>query len=69
MIGTLISVILTLIVLGVILWGVQQLLPLIPLPAPFHTIINVLIVVIVVIVVVYIIAGLLGVVEPMSRLR
>jgi hypothetical protein len=69
MIGTLISVILTLIVLGVILWGVQQLLPLIPLPAPFHTIINVLIVVIVVIVCVYIIAGLLGVVEPIGRLR
>ena len=69
MIGTLISVILTLIVLGVILWGVQQLPPLIPLPAPFHTIINVLIVVIVVIVCVYIIAGLLGVVEPIGRLR
>jgi hypothetical protein len=69
MIGTLISVILTLIVLGVILWAVQQLLPLIPLPAPFHTIINVLIVVIVVIVCVYIIAGLLGVVEPIGRLR
>ena len=34
------------------------------MPAPFHTIINVLIVVIVVIVVVYIIASLLGVVAP-----
>ena len=64
MIGTLISVILLLIVLGVILWGVQQLLPLVPLPAPFHTIINVLVTVIVVLVVVYIIASLLGVVAP-----
>jgi hypothetical protein len=65
MIGTLISIILLLVVLGVILWGVQQLLPLVPMPAPFHTIIHVLIVVIIVIVVVYIIAGLLGVVAPM----
>ena len=64
MIGTLISVILLLIVCGVILWAIQQLLPLVPLPAPFHTIINVLITVIVVIVVVYIIAQLLGVVVP-----
>ena len=64
MIGTLISIILLLIVLGVILWAVQRLLPLVPLPAPFHTIINVLITVIVVIVVVWIIAGLLGVVTP-----
>jgi len=65
MIGTLISVILLLIVLGVIIWAVQQLLPMIPLPHPFATIINVLIIVIVVLVVVYIIAGLLGVVAPM----
>jgi hypothetical protein len=64
MISTLISVILLLIVCGVIIWAIQQLLPLIPLPAPFHTIIQVLLVVIVVIVVVYIIAGLLGVVAP-----
>jgi hypothetical protein len=64
MIGTLVSVILMLIVLGVILWAVQRLLPLIPLPAPFATIINVLIVVICVIVVVYVIASLLGVASP-----
>ena len=65
MIGTLISVILLLIVLGVILWAVQRLLPLIPLPHPFALIINVLITVIVVLVVVWIIAGLLGVVTPL----
>jgi Mg/Co/Ni transporter MgtE len=64
MIGTLIGIILLLIVCGVIIWAIQQLLPLIPLPAPFHTIIHVLLVVIVVLVVVYIIAGLLGVVSP-----
>jgi len=64
MIGTLISVVLLLVVLGVIIWAIQALLPLIPLPAPFHTIINVLLTVIVVLVVVWIIAGLLGVVSP-----
>jgi len=64
MIGTLISVVLLLVVLGVIIWAIQALLPLIPLPAPFHTIINVLLTVIVVLVVVWIIAGLLGVVAP-----
>lgn len=68
MIATLISVILLLIVVGVVLWAVQQLLPLIPLPAPFATIINVLIIVIIVLVVVYIIGDLLGAVAPI-RLR
>ena len=64
MIGTLIGIVLALIILGVILWAVQQLLPLVPLPHPFGVIINVLITVIAVIVVVYVIAGLLGVVAP-----
>lgn len=64
MIGTLISIILLLIVLGVIIWAVQQLLPLVPLPAPFATIVHVLLVVVVVLVVVWIIGGLLGVVAP-----
>jgi hypothetical protein len=65
MIGTLVSIILLLIVLGVILWAVQQLLPLVPMPAPFGQIVNVLITVVVVLVVVYIIASLLGAVPPM----
>ena len=64
MIGTLISIILMLIVLGVILWAVQQLLPLVPMPHPFGLIVNVLITVVCVIVVVYIIASLLGAVSP-----
>jgi hypothetical protein len=46
-----------------------MLLPLIPLPAPFATVIHVLITVIVVLVVVYIIADLLGVVSPSLRVR
>ena len=66
MIGTLVSVILTLIVLGVILWAVEQLLPMIPMPAPFAQIIRVLIIVIIVLVVVYIIASLLGAVAPLK---
>ena len=66
MIATLIQIVLLLIVLGVIIWGIQQLLPLVPLPAPFHTIINVLITVIIVLVVVWIIASLLGVVAPLK---
>ena len=64
MISTLIYIILLLIVAGVIIWAVQQLLPIVPLPAPFHTIIHVLLIVITVLVIVYIIAGLLGVVTP-----
>ncbi len=61
MIGTLISIIFTLIVLGVVWWAIQQLLPLIPLPEPFAKIIYVLMVVIVVLIVLWIIASLLGV--------
>jgi preprotein translocase subunit SecE len=68
MISTLVSVILLLIVCGVILWAVQQLLPMVPMPEPFAKIVNVLIVVLVVIIVVYIIAGLLGAVTPLHRL-
>jgi len=64
MIGTLISIVLLLIVLGVILWAVQRLLPLVPLPHPFGLIINVLITVIAVLIIVWVIASLLGVVSP-----
>ena len=64
MIGTLISIVLLLIVLGVILWAVQALLPLVPLPHPFGLIINVLITVIAVLIIVWVIASLLGVVSP-----
>lgn len=60
MIQTLIQIILLLIVIGVIWWAVQQLLPLIPLPEPFRRIVYVLLIVVLVLIVVYIIAGLLG---------
>jgi hypothetical protein len=60
MIGTLIGIIILLIVVGVIWWAIQQLLPLIPLPEPFARIINVLMIVILVLVVLYVILALLG---------
>lgn len=61
MIGTLIGLILLCIVLGVVWWAIQQLIPLIPLGEPFHTIVRVLIVVIMVMVVVWVIVQLLEV--------
>ena len=65
MIGTLVSAILLLIVAGVIIWAVQQLLPLVPMPEPFARIINILITVVVVLIVVYVIASLFGAVSPL----
>jgi hypothetical protein len=60
MIGVLISIIFTLIILGVLWWGAQKLLALIPMSEPFPTIIHVLMVVILVIVVLWVLAQLLG---------
>jgi cation transporter-like permease len=65
MIGTLVSAILLLIVAGVIIWAVQQLLPMVPMPEPFARIINILITVVVVLIVVYMIASLFGAVSPL----
>jgi hypothetical protein len=59
-IGTLVGIIVALIILGVIWWAVQQLLPLIPLPEPFSRIIYVLMMVILVLVVLWVILVLLG---------
>lgn len=60
LIGTLVGIIITLIILGVIWWAITQLLPLIPLPEPFNRIIHVLLIVILVLVVLWIILVLLG---------
>ena len=60
MIGTLIGIIVVLIIVGVIWWAIQQLLPLIPLPEPFRRIIYVLMVLILVLIVIYVILTLLG---------
>lgn len=60
MLGTLIGVIVAVIILGVIWWAVQQLLPLIPIGEPFATIVRVLMVVLLVFVVIWVILQLLG---------
>ena len=71
MIGAILSVIITLIIVGVIYWAVQQLLPLIPLPEPIRRIIYVLMIVLLVIIVVWVIVALLapltGVHVPLFR--
>ena len=61
MIGTLIGLILLLVILGVIWWGAQQLLALIPMGEPFATIIRIIMIIILVIVVVYVLIVLLGI--------
>lgn len=60
MIGTLIGIIFVLIILGVVWWAIQQLLPLIPIGEPFRTIIRVLMIVVLVLVVLWIMMVLLG---------
>lgn len=60
MIGTLIGIIITLIIVGVVWWAIQQLLPLIPIAEPFLTIIRVLMMVVLVLIVLWIILQLLG---------
>lgn len=60
LIGTLIGIIVVLLICGVIYWGIQQLLPLIPLPEPFARIIHVLLVIILVLIVLWVVLQLLG---------
>ena len=59
-IGVLVSIIITLIIVGVIWWAIQQLLPLIPLGEPFKTIIRILLTVILVLIVLWVLITLLG---------
>lgn len=54
MIGVLIGLIVLCIVLGVLFWAAQQLLPLIPLGEPFRTILRVLLVVLVAFIVIWV---------------
>jgi hypothetical protein len=61
MIGTLIGLIFFCIIIGVVWWGLQELLTLIPVAEPFRTIIRILTVVIMVIIVIYVAIILLGV--------
>ncbi|RPH74040.1 hypothetical protein EHM76_04260 [bacterium] len=60
MIGTLVGIIFALIILGVLWWGVRQLMALVPIAEPFRTIIYVVCVIIMVLVVLWVITVLLG---------
>ena len=59
MIGTLIQIIFAVIIMGVIWWAIQQLLPHIPMGEPFKSILRVLMVVVLVIIILWIIWQLL----------
>lgn len=60
MIGTVIGIIFSLIILGVLWWALQQLLALIPIAEPFRTIIYVVSVVLLVLIVLWVAAQLLA---------
>lgn len=60
MIQTLISLIFTLVIVGVVFWAVRELLRLIPMVEPFTTLVRVLVVVIAVIIVLWVIAQVLN---------
>ncbi len=55
MIGTLITIIFAVIILGVVWWAIQTLMPLIPMAEPFKTIVHVLMVIILVLIVLWVI--------------
>lgn len=59
MVGTLIQIIFAVIIMGVIWWAIQQLLPHIPMGEPFRSILRVLMVVVLVIIILWIIWQLL----------
>lgn len=57
MLGVLLSLLIAAIILGVVFWAIQQLLPLIPMDPRFRTVVNVLLILIAVVFVVYVLAG------------
>ena len=70
MLGTIIGLILTVIVLGVVWWAFKKLIALFPLEEPFKTILDVLVVVLMVVVVIWVIIQLFhlgGINVPMFR--
>lgn len=60
MLGVIIGLLVAMLILGVVWWAIQQLLPLIPLPPPFATIVHVLLVVIIALIVIYFLIAMLG---------
>lgn len=61
MIGSIIGILLALILFGVLIWGVQQILAIIPMPEIFKRVINVVIVILIVFVAIWVVVQLLGV--------
>jgi hypothetical protein len=59
MIGALINLLVVLLIVGVIWWGIMQILPLIPLPAPIAQVVRVILVVILCLIVIFALLGLL----------
>lgn len=60
MIGTIISLIILVVVLGFVWWAGQQLLALIPLAEPFATILRILLIGLLVVIVIYVFIQLVG---------
>lgn len=59
-IGGLIALIVALILIGIIWWAIQQLLPLIPMAEPFNTLVRVLLTVVAVLIVLWVLLALLS---------
>ena len=59
MVETLIALVITLLIVGVVYWAVTQIIAIIPLPAPIAQIIHVLLILILVLVVIYALLPLL----------
>ncbi len=60
MIGSLVSLLITLLLVGLFYWAFTQLIGLIPLPPPIMQVVNVIVVVIITLIVISALAGLLG---------
>jgi len=60
MVGTIIAVIVVIIVLGLVWWAVNELLPLLPLPEPFRKIIHVLLILLLALIVIWVLLQIIG---------
>lgn len=69
MIGSLISLIVYLIIVGLIYWAVTTIIAVIPLPEPIRTVIRVVMIVVIVLICIYALLGLIGVVSPDVHIR
>jgi VIT1/CCC1 family predicted Fe2+/Mn2+ transporter len=68
MIESLLAFVVYVLVVGLILWLVDYVAAMLPLPPPFHQVIRVVIAVIGVIILIYLLLGLIGLATPL-RLR